>query len=273
MNKIFSMDAIEFLASLEDGVVDLIVTDPAYESLEKHRERGTTTRLTNQWFDVFPNDRFPEFFKHCYRVLKKDTHLYVMCDLETMFIIKPIAEAAGFKFWNALIWDKQRIGTGYHYRKQTEFVLFFEKGKRRLNSDSMCELLRHRKVDGGYPTEKPVGLYADLILQSTQPSELIVDPFCGSGAGGEAAIEHGRFFWGNDTSEEAIELTEERIGEAELRGQFDWYHMWDRDGKKDRYDRTACGINMKSGGKRTYKFSTRRDGATCPICLERRAGA
>jgi hypothetical protein len=41
-----------------------------------------------------------------YRVLKRDTHFYLMCDPETAFIAKPIAEQAGFKFWKPLVWDK-----------------------------------------------------------------------------------------------------------------------------------------------------------------------
>lgn len=105
-------DAIALLESLPSTSVDLLVTDPAYESLEKHRAIGTTTRLkhskssSNDWFTIFPNRRFPDFFREAYRVLKKNTHLYVFSDQETMFVIKPIAEAAGFKFWKPLVWDK-----------------------------------------------------------------------------------------------------------------------------------------------------------------------
>ena len=105
-------DAVAFLAGLPDESVDLLVTDPAYESLEKHRAVGTTTRLkqsdgsSNPWFSVFPNARFGELFAEVYRVLKRDTHFYLMCDPETAFIAKPIAEQAGFKFWKPLVWDK-----------------------------------------------------------------------------------------------------------------------------------------------------------------------
>src|SRR5690606_29746293 len=69
-------DAIDLLRSLPPESVDLIVTDPAYESLEKHRAIGTTTRLkhskssSNDWFSIFPNDRFPELFAEAFRVMK-----------------------------------------------------------------------------------------------------------------------------------------------------------------------------------------------------------
>jgi DNA modification methylase len=107
-----NLDAVEWLRSLPSASVDLIVTDPPYESLEKHRAVGTTTRLkhskssSNDWFSIFPNSRFPEFFAETYRVLAKNRHFYLFCDPETMFVAKPVAERAGFKFWKPLVWDK-----------------------------------------------------------------------------------------------------------------------------------------------------------------------
>ncbi len=135
--KLSCADAVTWLRSLPSESVDLLITDPPYESLEKHRAIGTTTRLkiskasSNQWFAIFPNARFPELFAEVYRVLKPNTHFYLFCDPETAFIAKPIAEAAGFRFWKPLVWDKKTIGMGYHYRSRYEFILFFEKGKRR----------------------------------------------------------------------------------------------------------------------------------------------
>ena len=112
------LDAVEWLRAQPAESIDLIVTDPAYESLEKHRAVGTTTRLkhskasSNDWFTVFPNARFGELFAEAFRVLKRNTHLYLFCDAETMFVAKPEAEAAGFHFWKPLVWDKQAIGRG-----------------------------------------------------------------------------------------------------------------------------------------------------------------
>jgi DNA modification methylase len=109
---IYERDAVEWLCGLPDESVDLVVTDPPYESLEKHRAIGTTTRLkhskasSNDWFRIFPNARFPELFREVYRVLSRDRHFYLFSDAETMFVVKPIAEAAGFKFWKPLVWDK-----------------------------------------------------------------------------------------------------------------------------------------------------------------------
>ena len=58
-----------------------------------------------------------------------------------MFVAKPEAESAGFKFWKPLVWDKRTIGMGYHYRARYEFILFFEKGKRRLNDLGIADVI------------------------------------------------------------------------------------------------------------------------------------
>lgn len=202
-------DALQWLRGLGSESVDLVVTDPAYESLEKHRAVGTTTRLKKEWFPIFRNDRFEELFVELYRVLKPNTHCYVMCDQETMFVAKPAGEKAGFKFWKPLVWDKVSIGMGYHYRARYEFVLFFEKGKRRLTSLSTPDVLVVPRVRGGYPTEKPVGLSTMLIGQSARRGEIVIDPFCGSGSVGVAAMELGMNFLGCDINERAVELAKE----------------------------------------------------------------
>lgn len=210
-------DACNFLAGLECESLDLVITDPAYESLEKHRARGTTTRLSqsdgssNEWFEIFPNSRFEEFFALLWVAMKKDTHLYMFCDQETNYVAKPIAENVGFTFWKPLIWDKVTIGMGYHYRARYEMVLFFEKGKRKLSDLSIPDIITAKRVRGGYPTEKPVEVAATLIAQSSQPGDVVVDTFSGSGSTGVAAVQAGRNFLGVDLNQSAVDASIERI--------------------------------------------------------------
>src|SRR6187431_3490386 len=193
-------DAVAWLRTLPAASVDLVVTDPPYESLEKHRAIGTTTRLkhskssSNDWFNIFPNARFGELFAEIHRVLKPDTHFYLLCDAETMFVAKPEAEKAGFKFWKPLVWDKRTIGMGYHYRARYELILFFEKGKRRLNDLGVPDVISVPRVHRGYPAEKPPAVSEVLINQSSIAGELVADPFMGSGSVGVAAVRAGRRF-------------------------------------------------------------------------------
>lgn len=202
--QIGCMDAIEWLRMQPAESIDLMITDPPYESLEKHRAKGTTTRLkvskgsSNAWFDIFPNDRFADLMIEVYRVMARNSHFYLWCDQETMFVAKPWGEAAGFKFWKPIVWDKQQIGMGYHYRCRYEFILFFEKGKRRLSNLGTPDVLSAPRIRNGYPTEKPTSISDILVTQSSSAGELVADPFCGSGAFGVSAIANGRRFIGND---------------------------------------------------------------------------
>jgi site-specific DNA-methyltransferase (adenine-specific) len=213
-------DAVAWLGALPSESIDLVITDPPYESLEKYRAIGTTTRLkhskssSNDWFSIFPNARFPELFAEIYRVLRRNSHFYLFCDPETMFVAKPMAEAAGFKFWKPLIWDKRKIGMGYHYRARYECILFFEKGKRKLADLGTADIIEVPRISGGYPAEKPPAVSEVLIAQSTDPGQLVIDPFMGSGSVGVAAVTRGRMFFGNDLCLEAVEIARKRLGEA-----------------------------------------------------------
>jgi site-specific DNA-methyltransferase (adenine-specific) len=231
--QLYVADAIDLMRALPAESVDLIITDVAYESLEKHRAVGTTTRLkesdasSNEWFLIFRNARFPEFFAEAMRVLKKHAHLYFYCDSDTAFVAKPIGEAAGFKFWKPIVWGKTRqgetpdadellvehqaMGMGYHYRSSYEFVLFFEKGKRKLNDLGVRDLLPFPTIRNGYPTEKPAELNRIFVRQSSEPGELVLDPFVGSGSTGVAALRNGRNFIGGDIKASAVEHARARF--------------------------------------------------------------
>lgn len=217
--NLFLDDAVSWLSTLADASVDLVITDPPYESLEKHRKIGTTTRLkvskgsSNTWFDIFPNERFESLLEELFRVLKKNAHFYLFCDQETMFVIKPIAEKVGFKFWKPIVWDKVSIGMGYHYRARYEFILFFEKGKRKLNDLGVPDILEHKRVHRGYPTEKPVSLLEVLISQSSNSGDLVIDPFFGSGSTLVAASNLERDYLGCDISAFAHDYLRKRFME------------------------------------------------------------
>lgn len=237
MFQVETADATEFLQRLPGGSIDLIVTDPAYASLEKHRAKGTTTRLSkskassNEWFPVVQNSYFDEWFRQCYRVLKKNGHLYVMCDMETMWAARPKGEAAGFHYWKDIIWNKLAMGMGYHYRAQIERILFFEKGKRKLNDLSVPDFLDEenyldtgpesiwvKRLRGGdlYPTEKPPELSQVLVTQSSAPGEVVLDTFMGSGSTGVAALLSGRHFVGCDI--QSADLATDRLAAFGERG-------------------------------------------------------
>ena len=93
-------------------------------------------------------------------------------------MLKPVAEEVGFRFWKPIVWDKVTMGMGYHYRARYEFVLFFEKGKRRLNDLSVPDVLGFKRVRNGYPAEKPLELiqtlnHAELRGRRARPRSIL----------------------------------------------------------------------------------------------------
>jgi len=107
-------DGLAYLRSLPSESVDLFITDPPYESLERHRAVGTTTRLkvskasSNPWFPVVSNSYLGEAITEMYRVLRPARHAYVFCDDETSLVVRTFAEQVGFYWWKSLTWLKVR---------------------------------------------------------------------------------------------------------------------------------------------------------------------
>lgn len=245
---VFLCDAFEAMRLVPDGSVDLVVTDPPYASLEKYRDSkarirkyerekaageltGTRIPRLRDWFPIMQNDRFPDLLAELYRVMAPDSHCYIFCDDETSDVIKAavvaMAQERGdknaFTWWKRIVWDKLHRGQGYHYPNQHEFVVFLEKGKRKLNLHAHTSVLACKRVSKGSlggrlpgPTEKPVSLIAKLIENSSQPDDLVFDPFCGRGATGVAALFAGREFLGFDVQRKAVRISRARLREAEL---------------------------------------------------------
>lgn len=229
---------LDLFPSIPDESVDLVVTDPAYESQMKWQGIGTTARmgmgkkgsgsddLEEKWFPVFPNSDLPDLVQQIYRVLKPGHHAYIFSDWETIKLLHQFAITEGvFPLMNSsgvwvepfkpVIWDKMMAGTGYSYRNRYEFIIYLwkidKKGKRRQLADlSIPDVLQFKKPWGKekkFPTQKPVGLIELLINQSSLPGETVLDPFLGSGTTAVAALRTKREFIGFDISERALALT------------------------------------------------------------------
>src|SRR5690606_33407482 len=127
-----------------------------------------------------------------------NTHAYIMCDEETRDILKPLCIDAGFTAQKTLIWFKKKRGMGYNYPASCERILFLKKGKRRLNMNMNLDVLCFPAVRGGYPTEKPSGLLDVLVMESSDPGGIVLDPFFGSGSTALSALKFHRRFIGSD---------------------------------------------------------------------------
>ena len=69
---------------------------------------------------------------------------------------------------------------------------------------------REEKIFGKHPTQKPLALLERIVLASTNPGQIILDPFTGSSTTGIAAVKHGRKFVGVDMEKDYLELSKKR---------------------------------------------------------------
>lgn len=185
--RLYLEDCEAHLMRYRDESIDLIVTDPAYAALEKHRvtksgkARGTTVRLSqsdgssNKWFPIFPDARYARYFELSYRAQAKNAHHYVMCaaDLDQINVIVHAAREAGYFFWKPIVWDKCRAGMGYHWRASHEVILFFEKGKRKLNNLGWPDVIKEPSLRnrGASPAMLEAAVAAYNADARTRPPE------------------------------------------------------------------------------------------------------
>ncbi|MGH9061198.1 MAG: DNA-methyltransferase, partial [Acidimicrobiales bacterium] len=176
--RLIEADARQLLPELGAGCVDLVVTDPPYRF-----DRGGT--YFRRWFPELPDDAWPAIFLELYRVLASPAHAYIFCDARVKPLFDQAAHAAGFQVRIPLIWDKLSIGLGGTWRAQYETIAWYAKGPPLASgrSSRQANVLRAPRVRG-YPTEKPVAVLRQLIMQTTAPGAIVLDPFCGSGSVG-----------------------------------------------------------------------------------------
>ncbi len=216
------MDCLDFLRSLADASVDIIVTDPAYSGMNQHLQLGRgrivghygskSDATERKWFQEFHDD--PDTYRHflteCKRVLRNNRHLYIMFDSYSLLTLGPIVREV-FDVKNLITWDKIAIGMGHYFRRRHEYVLFATKGHRKLSRRDIPDVWRFRRIHRAtYPTQKPVEVFAAMLCGSVEPGFVVCDPFMGSGSAAIAALKHGCSFVGADVSEQAIAIARER---------------------------------------------------------------
>lgn len=249
--QVTQSDALEFMATVPDETVDVLITDPPYWTLDKWRNMGTTTRLggnrengnqrDEMWFPTIDREYLWRWFLEADRILRIDGHLYVFCDdLVAPILMNWIREAQDehrFGECHMLIWDKVNQGMGYHYRRRYECIIFAwrepragvgskAKCQRRLRDLGVPDILQAKRVTGGYPTEKPVSVVEQLVRQSARPyattenarQEVLCDTFAGSGVLAAAVPpEYNARILLNDISDASMRWISKRpIGDVEI---------------------------------------------------------
>lgn len=158
--------------------------------------------------------KFEEWLPEIYRILKPDTHCYIMINPRNVKELQQQAENAGFIFQNILIWDKGNATPNKYYMQAYEMILMLRKGRaKNINNMGVQNILRVPNKIGAklHPTEKPADLMQIMIENSTDSGDTVIDPFMGVGGAGLAATRIDRRFIGIEIDKEYYDIAKERI--------------------------------------------------------------
>lgn len=224
MGKLINGGCMEYMRTLENESIDLIVTDPPYPTTSRGHagnSGGMLQKEINKRGKVFEHNNIDctEYAPEFYRVLKEGSHCYVMTNHINLIKMLNVFTDCGFHFIKSLIWNKGNKIMGQYYMSQFEYILFFRKGYgKKINNCGTADILsvpnKKTKDENGkniHDTEKPIELMKILIENSTQKGDIVLDPFVGVGATVLACIESERDYIGIELDEKYYNIANERV--------------------------------------------------------------
>lgn len=250
LDTIINGDCIEEMNAMPEKSVDLIFADPPYNlQLQGDLTRPDNSEVnavTDSW-DQFENNASYDAFTRGWltatkRVLKDTGTLWVIGSYHNIFRVgtslmdlgywilgdvlwikdNPMPQMRGVRFCNAhetLIWAQKSKGAKYTFNYQDMKAL---NGGKQMRSDwhfPICQGNERLKTPDGvkvHSTQKPESLLFRVILASTNPGDLILDPFFGTGTTGAVAKKLGRHYIGIEREERYIEHARRRINDAQV---------------------------------------------------------
>ena len=244
INQILDGDCIEILGRLPENTVNLIFADPPYNlqlSQELYRPNLTKVDAVDDGWDKFASfEEYDEFTRSwlsaCRRVLKETGTLWVIGSYHNIFRIGKILQDLDFWILNDIVWIKNNPMPnfrGVRFTNAHETLIWAQKtkgGKYTFNHHSMkalnddlqmrsdwylplCTGRERIRVNGekAHTTQKPEGLLYRVLLASTNPGDVVLDPFFGTGTTGAVAKKLGRYFIGVERDSEYVKIAKERI--------------------------------------------------------------
>lgn len=247
INKILLGNCIEKMRELPDASVDAVFADSPYnlqlgaKTLYRPEDQTAARAVRDSWdyfdstaeYDAFTRDWMTE----CKRVLKPDGAMWVIGSYHNIFRVGSILQDLGFWILNDIVWVKTNPmpnfrGTRFTNAHETmiwatphktgKYTFNYETMKKlnggkqmRSNWDiNIClgeERIKDKTGKSLHSTQKPLDLLHKVILASTKPGDIILDPFMGSGTTAAAAKELGRNFIGFEQSEDYVNAANARL--------------------------------------------------------------
>ena len=215
-------DAMGILPTLNPA--DLVVSDVPYALTTGGKAKSSQTMSGIFAAENYANDgqlvaatvAFPAMMDALYVSLVESADCYVMANDKNVNALTNAALQAGFQFHNLLVWDKVAPTANRWYMKNLEFTLYLWKGRARtINNPSSKQLIRGGvDKETNHPTEKPVYLMEEYILNSSARGDVVLDPFMGSATTGVACVRTGRKFVGIEIDPTFFEIACRRIRAA-----------------------------------------------------------
>ena len=213
-------DCLELMKDIPDESIDLIITDPPYKIVQGGctnkavRLKGSNQEQLKKGI-LFNNNsmKFSEWVPEVYRVLKNNSHCYIMSNDRNINELLNVCKNTGFKLLNILVWGKSKHSPNRYYLKNCEFIIFLRKGKaKNINKMGTKQLLLVNNVETKkHPSEKPIELMKILIENSSNENDVVLECFMGSGSTGVACLNTNRNFIGIELDEKYFEIAKERI--------------------------------------------------------------
>ena len=244
-DAILSGDCIEVMQSLPAGSADMVFADPPYFlQLEGDLLRPNNTRVDgvdddwDKFADFADYDRFTrDWLSAARHVLKDDGTLWVIGTYHNIYRIGAALQDLGFWILNDIVWRKTNPMPNFRGKRFTnahEMLIWCAKSRESRNtfnyeamkalnedlqmrSDWLLPICsgpeRVKDADGkkAHPTQKPESLLHRVVLAATNPGDLILDPFFGSGTSGAVAKRLGRHYLGIERDDSYIALAEKRL--------------------------------------------------------------
>ena len=199
LNKVYCMDCVEGMKQIADNSIDLIVTDPPYdvnynkksEILKKMDGRRDKQIERDKTYIEWSSD-YNSLSNELFRVLKQNSHCYIFCgDKQITKWVNSMVQS-GFKEPQILVWYKNKpsfdLTHGHKFLENKEFILFFQKGWKKLNTYKVERHLFRSVLNFDCSSDtkyhacaKPINLISFLCKLSSNKGDVCLDLFCGSG--------------------------------------------------------------------------------------------
>ena len=246
MLAFWQTESLDLLRRFPSECVDGFVTDPPYSSGGAFRGDRVVNDATGKYINSEDRGLYSHDFhgdtrdqrswtlwctlwlSEAYRVARTGGVLACFVDWRQLPSLTDAIQAAGWVWRGVAVWDKKsgRPQKG-RFRQQAEFVVWGSKGPMPLEGPCLPGVFHHAvprvKV---HPTEKPVALLRE-VCQIVRPGGVIMDPFAGSGAVGEAALVDGFRFYGCELSTHYAAVSCDRLAKLRACARPPRVHPWD----------------------------------------------